>query len=216
MEQVNILLKSQKKKLWDIIQKEIGNTNGFELKIENATTIIYHKEGYYFKLMSHTSKNCFNVLFFPYNNTIQEHKVDITTFNGMFSWFSAWARGVKIELDCEDVWGQRYEQYKIGEGSRYSDKFTDEEQTKIKLEINNLKYELSQRDDLKDSLDQINIKLDLLGELVCDLSKTSWRDHVVGSVLGLAIDNITSEEVAQGIGSKLFSAIGHIWNSFLQ
>ena len=210
-----ILLKSQKKAFWDIIKKNIGNTNGFEFDVDNSTFTISHKDGYYFEFTKQMTNYRFDVLYYPHENSHVEFKTIYKYFESVLEYFSTWTKGIKIEIECDDVWEQPYEPYKIGDGSRTADKFTDQEQLKLKEELEILKQELSNREDLKDSITQIITKLDLLGELVCDLSKTDWRDHLMGSMMGLTVDQVTSAEVAQGIGERLFSLINDTCQTLL-
>lgn len=203
------LLKSEKKKLWDMLNQKIETNAGFELKKDGLNLIISHKEGYYFKMIYRTDAYFCTVVYFPCSDGYKEFTDNCLIFPSLALNFGKWLDLTKTEIESEDVWNNQHTGFTKFECDN-NEKFSKEEQEQIKDEINQLKLELAEKEELKECLNQINIKLDLLGELVGEMSKVSWRDHIIGSVMGLTVDKIVSSKTASFIGEKISTIFNNV------
>lgn len=206
------LLKSQKKLLFDAIVSIIGETKGFTTQYLNSTTTISHSDEYFFKV--YKEYNFFNISYYPSSKSIEQDEYMCKNFNDVYNLYKDWLMCIKPEIEIVDIWALHLsDNHTAYNTTLLSEKFTDEESAQIKAGIDEIKEKLAQQLDLKESLNAINMKLDILGELVSELSRIDWRDHLYGSMVGLVVDNVASSICVQDICTSLQSTYQTICSS---
>ncbi|MFR9543258.1 MAG: hypothetical protein SNH27_14530 [Rikenellaceae bacterium] len=210
---MKILHNKQIKDLKDIILVYFDNIDEFSLVQTDSDVTFTFIESYTFVIQSHIITGT-KVLITP--NLASDHigsgfnlGKNVSSFSDVRTMFEEWIKAIQEEVENEGIWDKAtgFSFKPLDAGDIIGEKFSDEERIKLKAEIEILRQELSEREDLKESIMHINLKLDVLGELVSELSKVSWRDHAIGAMMGLVADGLATNDEVKSVASKLVSFV---------
>lgn len=184
---MSLLLVSQKNLLFEYMQEEDLNPRHFALTDLNVLFKVIHPEsGYYFQVKKGT--HYIHITYSPSQDQMIEALdlvgIDFTIIANMFR---NWLSSFNSEISLPNYWKLLSQQMNdIGTFEFVnSDYFTEDESKQVQEKLKLISKEISNLPLLTDQIQAINNKLDTIASNVKKLDKISWRDHLIGGIIGI-------------------------------
>lgn len=207
------LLNTQKDSLFKIIISQGFDPQDFTWDNREISTIRYVK-GQYFCRFQMTDDYLSRMIIYSPGSMLHEeyYGKDMINWQAYENAFIMWLTNLKRELNADSLWEKlRIEVSKITTRNNIDNEYFNQiEKDLIQKKLESIKVQVENLNIGSEKLDIINKKLDHLFELTEKLNKVDWLSILIGSIAGLILDLVITQDVV----AKIWEIIKHefeIW-----
>lgn len=205
------LKKTQKNKLFEILEKEKFPLSMFKFIEGQQNSITIINEPYHFTFWEDSGDITY---FYSPSDQWYEKDGNATDFDELIIEFYEWINSLEEELEAEDKWANfnnLFNSLNLNYTSNIeNEKFSVSEYLELKEKINVLKNCLEELSLKQEEIKFIQSKLDLISEQISHLGKFDWRSLFAGTIMSIIIQLSLSQEQ----GKNLWQIIKRIFSNF--
>lgn len=216
-----ILLKSQKNQIFNIIQSRGLTTFNFEWKYSKldadstyqAPCLLYKDTNYYFVFDYLENMSSYAIRYSPCDDKPFFYDFGMN-WNSIYQHVDSWVYYLKREVEEPNLWEEinKYSelggiQYKI---EKENELFNIQQAHQITVGIDNIRAYLLETVIIEEDINEINKKLDSVVEKLNTMGKVDWMNQFVGTVINLSMSLMLNPEQGNAIMSIFKSALNGI------
>ena len=202
------LLLTQKNDIFDFILDEGFSPKDFtfieELLTKNEiVTYLKYKDSNYYFMFRNFGVSSFGTQYSPGESSLEFEESVRGGWKQFSSRVKRWLRNLKRETNSLDKWealkkGLQILPFAIDKDNT-NENFSLEELKIIDFKIQTIKQEINKLDLPMETINQINIKLDILNDKADKFSKTDWKELFIGAIIGVIFNLAIPQDTANAI-----------------